>query len=305
MQKVTLNNGVEMPVIGFGTFLAKPDEVGQSIRWAIEAGYRHIDCALGYDNEKEIGVALNQIFEDKVVKREELFITSKLHAFNLHPDEVEKDIKETLKLLQIDYLDLYLIHHPISVEWSKDKIVPRRLHGVGMQDIWRKMEYVLSQGLTRSIGVSNFNAQLLNDVLNYAKIPPVLNQIERHPYFPQNELVAFCKANHLYVTAYGSLGSRTFKEQENITDIPDLIDSPVLKDIANNYGKTVPQILLRWSIDNDVICLPKSVHKDTIKENLSIFDFELSKADMDKIAQLSKVNKRTYEQEWVGFAMFC
>lgn len=301
---VKLNNGREMPIVGFGTFLSAKGEIGDAVKTAIEVGYRHIDCAYVYNNEKEIGDALQNLFQRKVVTREELFITSKLSAAMMHPDEVEKAIKETIDNLQVGYLDLYLVHLPIPIETVDGKIRGRRLQGFGLQDVWRKMEQCLESGLTRSIGVSNYNVQTLNDLLNYARIPPVVNQVERHPYLPQDELVKFCMDNGVYVTGYGSLGSRGLESRAKRPDLPELIDSDLIKAIASAHGKTPAQVLLRWSVDTNVICIPKSVNSVRIKENFDIFDFKLTEKDLADLAPLGSAGLRMFTQQWTGVPTF-
>jgi len=304
MFSVKLNNGNVMPILGYGTFLSKPGEIGDAIKVAVEVGYRLIDCAQVYENEKDIGDALQDLFKRNVVKREDLFITSKLAAGKMHPDDVESAIKETLNNLQCGYLDLYLVHIPIPVEAVDGKIRPRRLNGYGMQDTWRKMEEVCNKGLTKSIGVSNFNVQLLNDCLNYAKIKPTVNQVERHPYLPQNELLQFCRENDIYVTAYGSLGARGLDSRAKKDGLVDLIDSPVISSIAKTHNKTPAQVLLRWSVDSNVICIPKSVTSDRIKQNFEVFDFKLSTNDLEEIGKLGDQELRMFTQEWTGVPCF-
>jgi alcohol dehydrogenase (NADP+) len=301
---VKLNNGRDMPIIGFGTFLSAKGEIGDAIKAAIECGYRHIDCAYVYNNEKEIGDALQELFQKKVVTREELFITSKLSASMMHPDEVQKGIKETLANLQVGYLDLYLVHIPVPIESVDGKTRPRKLNGYGLQDVWRKMEQCVDNGQTKSIGVSNYNVQTMLDVINYAKIQPVVNQVERHPYLPQNELLKFCMDNNVYLTGYGSLGSRGLESRAKKPDVVDLIESDVVKAIASAHGKTPAQVLLRWSVDTNVICIPKSVNPTRIKENFNIFDFKLTEKDLESLASLGHVGLRMFTQEWTGVPTF-
>jgi len=302
---VKLNNGREMPIIGYGTFLSAKGEIGSGIKTAIQNGYRHIDCAHVYNNEKEIGDALQELFNEKVVTREELFITSKLSASSAHPDEVEKALKVTIENLQVGYLDLYLMHQPIPVESFDGKMRPRRLNGYGLQDIWRSMEKCCTEGLTKSIGVSNFNVQTMNDVLNYAKIQPVINQVERHPYLPQKELLKFCTDNNVFLTAYSSLGSRGLENRAKNPEIAELVDSVAINTLASKFGKTPAQVLLRWSVDSNVICIPKSINSVRIKENFDIFDFKLSGEDMEFIASsLGHVGLRLFSQDWTGAPVF-
>jgi len=294
-RSVTLNNGEKIPIVGFGTFLCAKGEIGEAIKVAINTGYRHIDCAYVYGNEKEIGDALQELFKQNVVKREDLFITSKLSPSSMHSnDAIENALGETLSNLQVGYLDLYLVHLPIAVEKIDGVAHPKRLKGFGLQDVWRKMEDLQTKGLTKSIGVSNYNVQTLNDLLNYAKISPVVNQVERHPYFPQNELLDFCTQNKVFLTAYCSLGSRGFEQRTKDANVVDLVDNPVIKGIASQYGKTTAQVLLRWSVDTNVMCIPKSSNHSRIKENFDIFDFKLNEKDLQSINELGKVGLRMF-----------
>lgn len=202
--ELKLNTGAMMPQLGFGTFLSSPGEVGPAVKAALLAGYKHIDCAAVYGNEKEIGVVFAELFNDKDsgIKREDIFITSKLWVAQARPDTVEAMLKKTLADLQLEYLDLYLIHQPIIIEPNPDydqkhriigKFRPLRGQGWGLQDIYRGMETCYNKGLTKAIGISNFNAQTFNDCLMYAKVPPAVNQIERHPYLAQPAMVSFAK----------------------------------------------------------------------------------------------------------------
>lgn len=302
---VTLNNGTKMPILGYGTFLSKPGEIGPAVKEAIHAGYVHIDCAKVYNNEPEIGKAFSEIFKEGKVKREDLWITSKLSAMCMHPDEVIPCLKSTLKDLQLDYLDLYLIHIPVPAkEESKDKTVARRLNGYGMQDIWRQMEAANKQGLCKAIGVSNFTVLLLNDCLNYAKVPPAVNQVERHPYFSQQELLSFCKENNVHMTAYASLGAPGLERGTLLsTHLVPVLEDETIKKIADKYNKKPSQVLLRWSIESDVSVIPKSVNSERIKENIDVFDFKLTKDEVKQIDGLNK-NLRSFKQEWMGVPMF-
>jgi len=298
---ITLNNGKKMPMVGYGTFLSKPGEIGPALKTAIEIGYRHIDCAAVYDNEKEIGEALAEIFKSGTVKREDLWITSKLPVGKMHPDEVLDALKKTLKDLQLDYLDLYLIHNPVpALQEEGKKPVVRRLKGYGLQDIWRKMEEAVDKGLTKSIGLSNAPVVCVNDVLNFAKIPPAVNQYERHPYHSQPELTKWCQEQGVAVTAYSSLGNPGHQKDREVNVLKD----EVVMEIAKKHNKTVPQILLRWSLEHNVICIPKSVTKERIKENFECTDFTLSKEEIKKIDDLNK-NLRSFFQDWFGVPIFC
>jgi len=298
---VKLNNGTTIPILGFGTFLAKPGEVGDALKVAIKVGYRHIDCAACYGNEKEIGQTLSEIFKEGSVKRQDLFITSKLWVTNLYPHEVIPALQQTLSDLQLDYLDLYLVHIPVQVEKVDNKSQFRlgKGKGFGLQDTWRKMEEAYEKKLVRAIGVSNYPASLLGDILSYAKILPVTNQVERHPFFVQEKLVNLCKKYGIEITAYASLGAPAFERGQSVS----VLDNEVIKEIAKVHNKTPAQVLIRWSIDTGCIAIPKSVKPDRIKENYDIWDFKLSEEEIKNINALDK-NLRSFHQDWMDFPLF-
>jgi alcohol dehydrogenase (NADP+) len=200
---IQLNSAFEMPVLGFGTFLAKPGEVGAAVRDAISQGYRHIDCAAAYSNEDEIGRVLQEIFNDAKsgVKRENLFITSKLSAFQMQPKNIGPCLRKTLSDLQTSYLDLYLVHIPVAVRKNATTGAVEPDRQCSLQDVWRELESAVSLRLVRSIGISNFNVQTLNDLLNYCRIKPSVQQIERHPYLQQRGMMSLCKSENIAVTA--------------------------------------------------------------------------------------------------------
>jgi diketogulonate reductase-like aldo/keto reductase len=288
-----------MPLLGYGTFLSKPGEIPPAIKAAIRIGYRHIDCAAVYNNEPEIGKTLTEVFNEGHVTRKDLFITSKLAATQMHPTEVIPALKKTLSELQLEYLDLYLVHLPIPVQIKDGKPGVRRLGGLGVQDVWRELEKAYDQGLVKAIGVSNYGVAMLNDCLNYARIPPAVNQIELHPFFPQVELVKFCKENNVAVTAFASLGAPGLDRSSK----PDLLHNEMIESFAQKYEKSTSQILLRWSVQQDIIVIPKSVSEERIKQNSEIFDFEMLPQEIQMITGLDQ-NLRTFTQEWMGCPTF-
>jgi len=295
---VVLNTGAHMPLVGLGTYLSKPGEVARSVKAALAAGYRHIDCAMIYKNEKEIGEALKEVFSDPKsgVKREDVFITSKLWSTDHHPDSVKKACESTLNDLQLEYLNLYLIHIPINVEGSKY----RKRAGYGLQDTWRAMEALVDAKLVRAIGVSNFGSALLTDMQNYARIMPAVNQIELNPYLVQAEHRAYCKELGIAITAYGSLGAA--ESAQDKLNVP-LLSNPVIGKLADKYKKSAGQILLRWAVQQDVIVIPKSINPERIAENFDVFDFNLADEDLAAVSALDQ-KLRVFKQSWPGVPLF-
>lgn len=302
---IVLNTGAKMPVVGFGTFLSKPGEVGQAVDVALKAGYRHIDCAATYQNEVEIGVVFNRVFnEEKSIKREDVFITSKLWLTEFHPDSVRAALNKTLKELQLDYLDLYLIHIPVACALKDGKAKALRRSGYSVHDTWKKMEEAHKDGLCKAIGVSNYPSVLLNDLQNCCQVMPAVNQIERHPYLAQPENVAFNKDLGVVVTAYAPLGAPGLMNA-NLKVTP-LMEHETIKAIADKHGKSPAQVLVRWNVDTGVVVIPKSVTPSRIEANFDVFDFKLSRADLKAIAALNRPGAagRTFAQDWFDAPCF-
>jgi diketogulonate reductase-like aldo/keto reductase len=286
--------------LGLGTLLAKAGEVETAVKTALQIGYRHIDCAESYGNQKEIGTALSEVFAEGKIFRKDVFITSKLNAACAHPDKVLTQIKTTLSDLQLTYLDLYLIHQPVPCvvdPQNPDKLIAAR--GVTIQQIWKKFEEIYDSGLVKSIGISNFPTILINDLLNYARIKPAIHQIELSPYLTQKKHVQFCKSHGIELTSYGALGALgLFGGQEK-----PVLSNPVVLNIAAKKGKTPAQILIRYHIEGKVTVIPKSVNPNRIAENFNVWDFSLNQEEMNALDGLNQ-NRRLFDQEWHGVPTF-
>jgi len=215
------------------------------------------------------------------------------------PGGVDSSLAQTLKDLQLAYLDLYLVHLPLAIQTVDGKSSVARHKGFGLQDVWRDMEKAADAGLAKSIGVSNYPVITLNDCLNYARIPPAVNQVEIHPYFSQEKLVKFCQENKVEVTAYASLGAPGLQRENNVT----LLSDPVIKTIADAHKKSTAQVLLKWAVQKNIMVIPKSVNPERLSENFNIFDFTLSEADVTQINGLNR-NLRSFTQEWMGCPTF-
>lgn len=304
-----LNTGASMPILGLGTWKSLPNKVKEAVLHALsECDYHHIDCAAVYRNEKEIGEAFKEVFENNTIKREDIFITSKLWNSEHKKEYVRKACEATLSNLNLEYLDLYLMHWGIAiphkenleagwtVELGDDGVMIT--DKVSIRETWEAIEELVELGLVKAIGVANFTTMMLIDLLSYAKIKPAVNQIELHPYLQQTELLEFCKRNDIIVTAYSPLGSPGNRSGVVINGhpspdnkdkvLPSILEDDTILAIASSHNKTPAQILIRWGIQRGTIVIPKSVTPERIKENIDVFDFGLSAEEMNKIAELNK-----------------
>ncbi|CAL8072354.1 unnamed protein product [Orchesella dallaii] len=288
---IELNNGTSIPAFGLGTWKSLPNQVSQAVKDAIDLGYRHFDCAFVYENENEVGAAIKEKIEEGVVSREDLFIVSKLWNTFHRPDLVEPAIRKSLENFGLEYLDAYLIHFPMAAQ-EGDALHPTNDDGiliasdVDYLDTYKEMEKLVDKGLTKSIGVSNFNKAQIERILENCTIPPVINQVECHPYLSQEKLIEYCKSKNIAITAYSPFASpdSPFRKPGD----PELLEDLVLKSIANKHEKSVPQICLRWIIQKGLIVIPKSVTKSRIAENMQVFGFELEEEDMVNINCLNR-----------------
>ncbi|RZC42761.1 Aldo ket red domain containing protein, partial [Asbolus verrucosus] len=287
---IKLNNGITTPALGLGTFQGPPGreaEAGQAVKDAIDVGYRHFDCAHFYGNEDIIGDAIRSKIDEGVVKREDLFIVSKLWNTLHRPAMVESALKETLKNLQLDYLDLYLMHWPQGFKEGPEFVPTDPETGlcipsdIDYVDTWKAMEELQKKGLTRSLGISNFNSKQIERLSKFATIVPVTNQVECHPYLNQAKLRKFCLERGIVLTSYCPLGSPERPWQK--PGDPYILNDPKIKEIARKYGKSSAQIMIKYNLQLGNIVIPKSSNKNRLIENISVFDFELNEEDMEYI----------------------
>lgn len=292
--KIKFNNGEEYPVLGLGTWKSKPGQVTQAVKDAIDIGYRHIDCSPVYENEKEVGAGILAKISEGVVKREDLFVTSKLWNTRHKAENVEKGLRVTLTDLGLDYIDLYLLHWPFAFEESEE-LWPRDVDGKLLLtdddyvDTWKAMESLVKRGLIKSIGLSNFNKGQVERVLSIATILPVTNQVECTPYLNQKNLMDFCKLKNITLTAHSPLGSG---DKPGIKPGDLVLSDERLDAIRVKHGKSRAQIALKFQVQRGLLVIPKTVTKWRMEENTEIFDFDLAEEDMATLNGM-ECNRRT------------
>src|SRR3954447_12882634 len=255
---VTLENGVEMPILGFGVYQIPADETEQAVTDALEAGYRLLDTAEAYQNEDAVGRAIAA----SGIPRDELFVTTKLFIHTPGEDKAKRAFAKSLERLQLDYVDLYLIHQPLGDYYS----------------FWRAMEDLNREGLAKAIGVSNFYPDRLSDLIHHNEITPAVNQIETHPYNQRRADNDFMREHAVQHESWGP-----FAEGKN-----NIFSDPALGEVGAAHGKSVAQVILRWLIQRDIVVIPKSVRGERMRENIDVFDFELSDGEMARVAELDK-----------------
>ena len=292
MKSLTFANNDEMPAIGLGTWKSQPGEVGQIIRNAIDLGYRHFDCAHLYMNEKEIGEAFAAAFQAGDVKREELWVTSKVWNNCHKKHQVRPALEQTLTNLQLDYLDSYLVHWPVVLK--DDVLYPTKgedmvsLDEVPISETWAAMEACYEAGLMRHIGVSNFSIKKLKALTAIAKIKPEINQIEMQPFFQQNPMLEYCASEGINLTAYSPFGSRDRPDNFKMGDEPDLFKIPEVQEIAEAHGCTTPQVLVAWAVQRGTSIIPKSANPERMKQNLDAGDITLTDDEMAVMLSLDR-----------------
>lgn len=284
---VLASSGRRMPVLGFGTASSPPigpQVTKTAILQAIELGYRHFDTATLYRTEQPLGEAITEAISVGLIKsRDDLFITSKLWCSDAHGELVLPALHKTLRNLSLEYLDLYLIHWPVSSKPGTYEFPIKQEDFLPMDfnSVWEAMEDCQRLGLTKSIGVSNFSCKKLSDILAFAKIPPAVNQVELNPLWQQKKLREFCKANGILLTAYAPLGAKG-----TIWGSNRVLECELLKEIAREKGKTVAQICLRWAYEQGISIVVKSFNKYRMKNNLEIFNWSLSEDEVNKINEI-------------------
>ena len=267
MEYVTLYNGIKMPILGYGVYQVGKDEAERCVLDALACGYRSIDTAQSYFNEEEVGKAI----EKSGIKRDEIFLTSKVWIENFSYEDCKKSVLKSMDKLHTDYLDLMLLHQPFGDTYGA----------------WRALEELYKEGKLRAIGISNHYVDRMVEFASFVSIPPMVNQMEIHPLNQQLNLIPWADKYHIQLEAWAPFGEGR----------KGLFDNPVLKEIGTKYGKTTAQIILRWNIQRGIVVIPKSVHKERMKENFNVFDFTLSNEDMQAIKSLDTATSSFFSHQ--------
>ncbi|KAJ1645689.1 D-xylose reductase [Coemansia erecta] len=299
---ITLNTGAKMPTVGMGLWKISNSTVADQVYQAIKLGYRLFDGACDYGNETEAGKGISRAISDGLVTRQDLFITSKLWCTYHKREHVKPALQRTLSDLKLDYVDLYLVHFPIALEyvpfdkkyppeWSLEKNGPVVQANVPYRETWEAMEELVTEGLAKNIGISNMSGAMIYDLLTYARVRPAVLQIEMHPYLVRKELVDLAHSEGIAVTAFSSFGDASYLEIDMVPkdqQIVPLLKHDVVGRISKRVGKTPAQVLLRWAVQRGCAVIPKSSNPERLLENKDLFGFELSSEDMEDISGLDR-----------------
>ena len=290
-----LNNGLTCPIIGQGTHGVK-DVISQVVYQSIKDGVRFLDCAFIYNDEKEVGDGIKKAIADGLCKREDLFIVSKLWTENRA--DIEGEMKRTLEKLQLDYVDLYLDHWPVFFYYDKGKKITSK----PMHVMWAEFESLVKKGYTKSIGVSNYNVQSLQNLLSFCEIKPAFNEVEFHPYLYQKDLLDFCEKEGIKLIGYNPIcrGAYVNIEKSGL----NLLEEPVIKELAAKYKKTPGQIALNWQVHCGVIPIPRTGKPERMRENLGSVEFKMDDADYEKVTGLNRNHRFNNFTEFPGINIF-
>lgn len=296
---ITLNNGLKAPAVGLGLWKLPKETAAEQVYNAIKLGYRLFDGASDYGNEVEVGLGIKKALDEGLVKREELFIVSKLWNTFHHPTNVKIGLEKSLKDLQLDYIDLFYIHFPIAQAFVPiETLYPPNFglteefvfEDVPLLETYKALESAHDEGKIKAIGISNFSGALVQDLLRGARIKPSALQIEHHPYLVQPRLVEYAQKQGLWVVAYSSFGPQSFFELDHpkAKNLTTLFENEIIKKISENHNKKPSQVLLRWSTQRGLGVIPKSSNKDRLLENLHVEDFDLTKEEIEQISSLDE-----------------
>lgn len=316
-ETIRLTDGTAVPSVGLGLWKIDPAETADAVRTAVRIGYRHFDAACDYGNEAEAGAGIAAAIAGGDVSRDDLWVTSKLWNTYHRGEHVRLALERSLRDLQLDYLDLYLVHFPISLAYvpferryppgwvyDPDAANPAmRYDPVSIRETWEAMQELVTVGLVRYIGVSNFSTALIRDLLTYAATPPAMLQVELHPYLTQEKLLRFCRESQIAVTGFSPLGAQSYFSLGMARDDETVLEQPAVRRIAAELSRTPAQVVLRWAVQRGTAIVPKSSKPERLRENLALFDFELSGEQMQAVSELNR-NRRFNDPGDFGEAAF-